>query len=248
MNNKITLAEPGHGFPLSNLINIIDEAYQLYMPQVRSEITDLALFLQKDLFEKQRKDHDYQYNILEIGTKNGGTFYIWNKLNPNGMNISIDMTDGGIHGGIHEDDMNKRNLWFQERFQNCHFIRGNSHDSSILYQFSWKLRPYDLKDFSIPTDIDFLFIDGDHSYEGVQKDFEMYSPFVKKGGIISFHDIVISEKHHDRNVYVGEFWKELTSNALEDGICSYNGQLYAFKEFIGSEDQDWAGIGTLIKL
>jgi len=32
--------------------------------------------------------------------------------------------------------------------------------------------------------LDFLFIDGDHSYEGVRRDFEMYSPLVREGGII----------------------------------------------------------------
>jgi predicted O-methyltransferase YrrM len=38
--------------------------------------------------------------------------------------------------------------------------------------------------------VDFLFIDGDHTYEGVTRDFEMYSPLVKRGGIIAIHDIV----------------------------------------------------------
>lgn len=36
--------------------------------------------------------------------------------------------------------------------------------------------------------IDFLFIDGDHSYEGVKKDFDLYLPLMNKGGIIAFHD------------------------------------------------------------
>ena len=36
--------------------------------------------------------------------------------------------------------------------------------------------------------IGFLFIDGDHRYEGVKKDFELYSPKVKVDGIIAFHD------------------------------------------------------------
>jgi predicted O-methyltransferase YrrM len=35
---------------------------------------------------------------------------------------------------------------------------------------------------------DFLFIDGDHSYEGCRKDWDIYSPFVRSGGIIVFHD------------------------------------------------------------
>ena len=34
-----------------------------------------------------------------------------------------------------------------------------------------------------------LFIDGDHSYEASKLDFETWSPFVVKGGLIGFHDI-----------------------------------------------------------
>lgn len=36
--------------------------------------------------------------------------------------------------------------------------------------------------------IDLLFIDGDHRYESVRKDFEDWLPFVKRGGYILFHD------------------------------------------------------------
>lgn len=36
--------------------------------------------------------------------------------------------------------------------------------------------------------IDYLFIDGDHTYEVVKKDFEDWYPHVKTGGIISIHD------------------------------------------------------------
>jgi len=38
--------------------------------------------------------------------------------------------------------------------------------------------------------LDFLFIGGDHTYEGVRMDFEMYSPLVRSCGIVVFHDIV----------------------------------------------------------
>lgn len=38
-------------------------------------------------------------------------------------------------------------------------------------------------------EIDFLFIDGDHSYTGVKQDFETWFPKLKKDGIIVFHDI-----------------------------------------------------------
>lgn len=41
-----------------------------------------------------------------------------------------------------------------------------------------------------PRPIDFLFIDGDHSPEGVRYDWETFEPLVKVNGIIAFHDIL----------------------------------------------------------
>jgi predicted O-methyltransferase YrrM len=41
--------------------------------------------------------------------------------------------------------------------------------------------------------IDLLFIDGDHSYEGVKKDWDLYSPMLKKDSIVIFHDYGWSE-------------------------------------------------------
>jgi predicted O-methyltransferase YrrM len=38
-------------------------------------------------------------------------------------------------------------------------------------------------------DVDVVFIDGDHSRNGVMKDFQHWLPRVKKGGDIVFHDI-----------------------------------------------------------
>jgi len=40
----------------------------------------------------------------------------------------------------------------------------------------------------IPNNLDFVYIDGDHNYEAVKKDLEMYYPKVKKGGLFSGHD------------------------------------------------------------
>jgi len=40
--------------------------------------------------------------------------------------------------------------------------------------------------------IDLLFIDGDHSYEGVKKDFELYSKLVSEHGMILIHDTDLS--------------------------------------------------------
>lgn len=42
------------------------------------------------------------------------------------------------------------------------------------------------QDVKIP--INFVFIDGDHSYESVKSDFDLVQPWLAKDGIIAFHD------------------------------------------------------------
>ena len=38
------------------------------------------------------------------------------------------------------------------------------------------------------TPVDFLFIDGDHSYAACLKAWQQWSPFVGRGGVVAFHD------------------------------------------------------------
>ncbi|HEY9599667.1 MAG TPA: class I SAM-dependent methyltransferase [Cyanophyceae cyanobacterium] len=56
-----------------------------------------------------------------------------------------------------------------------------------LQQFSYDA----IKDWNKP--INFLFIDGDHSYEGCMQDWQDWSPFVTSGGIVAFHDARLFE-------------------------------------------------------
>jgi hypothetical protein len=41
----------------------------------------------------------------------------------------------------------------------------------------------------IPDNLDFVYVDGDHSYEQVKKDIKNYYPKIRKGGILAGHDI-----------------------------------------------------------
>lgn len=55
---------------------------------------------------------------------------------------------------------------------------------------------------------DYIHVDGDHSYNGVKKDFNLFWPKLNKGGFIAFHDIASPDK--DGNVYgTRDFWAEL---------------------------------------
>jgi hypothetical protein len=81
--------------------------------------------------------------------------------------------------------------------------------------------------------IDFLFIDGDHSYEGVLQDFAMYSWLVRRGGLIAFHDILPHPT--STGVFVRKLWKQLTPR-------------FETEEFLGDARRDlelWGGIGVI---
>lgn len=53
-----------------------------------------------------------------------------------------------------------------------------------------------------------LFIDGDHAYEASKKDFELWSPFVVRGGVIAFHDITAWDG-------VTRFYRQLMAGSRE---------------------------------
>lgn len=38
------------------------------------------------------------------------------------------------------------------------------------------------------TNFEFVFIDGDHSYEGIRTDWEAWSPLIANGGVVALHD------------------------------------------------------------
>jgi predicted O-methyltransferase YrrM len=60
--------------------------------------------------------------------------------------------------------------------------------------------------------IDILFIDGSHEYEDVKADFEAFYPYVKKGGVIAFHDI--------KGQWVGviKYWDEVQKKGVLEDI------------------------------
>jgi len=160
--------------------------------QIREEIKSLLEIISK--FKPQ--------NILEIGTAKGGTLFLFCKTAPpNSTIISMDLPEGPF-GGVEYPDW-KIPIFesFREKNQKIHLLRNNSHLSSSVKQVKKILRGEKL---------DFLFIDGDHSYEGVKQDFKNYSKLVKSGGIIVFHDI--NPGPEDLVGGVPKFWSEISTN------------------------------------
>jgi len=109
-----------------------------------------------------------------------------------GKLISIDENSGSrkIDGGV-------AGYW--------QLIVGDSHSQRVYDQVKDKK-------------FDVLFIDGDHTYEGVKQDFEMYAPLVKDRGFILMHDVM------NINEGVPKFWKEIKypKVSFEFGITKHN--------------------------
>lgn len=57
----------------------------------------------------------------------------------------------------------------------------------------------------------YIYIDADHSYEGVKRDYQLFWPRLAKAGFMAFHDVLL-RRHTDpryHNFGVWRFWKEL---------------------------------------
>ena len=88
--------------------------------------------------------------------------------------------------------------------------------------------------------IDYLHIDGDHSYEGVKKDFELYSTIMNPNGIISIHDtdseyqstfIVTDDEKKNFHSFDGpvKFIEELRNNVEWDLVNLKNFRTFTSK-------------------
>lgn len=42
---------------------------------------------------------------------------------------------------------------------------------------------------ALPEKVDFIFVDGDHSYQGLKEDWEFVQRLLKLGGVAAFHDV-----------------------------------------------------------
>jgi len=158
--------------------------------------------------------------ILEIGTAQGGSLFLFTKLaDPNATIISVDLPKGDFGGGYesYKGDFYKS---FVSGEQTMHLLREDSHSEETLKK---------VKAILGNNTVDFLFIDGDHTYAGVKADFNLYSTLVNPKGLIGFHDIVASTNGCE----VFQFWNETKSKYKKH------------TEFVNDPNQPFCGIGLV---
>jgi len=180
--------------------------------QQRTEITGLLEIL---------RQNPPRY-VCEIGTASGGTLFLLTQVcRPDALLLSVDLGLSFERCLVHAR--------FASREQRIVSIRGDSSTPKTLARVQSLLNGHPL---------DLLFIDGDHSYDGVKADFANYSPLVRPGGLIVFHDIVpdFGSRHgKPTDSYTGGvpvFWQELKTK-------------HKTSEFIEDPEQDGYGIGII---
>lgn len=164
--------------------------------QIMKEITNLY-----ELIKKENPK-----TVLEIGTDKGGTLYLWCQAAAEDATIvSIDLSSRRRYSPKRRELYAK---FIKSAKQKLHFLPFSSHEQSTVEKASAIFGG---------KKIDYLFIDGDHTYEGVKSDYIMFSPLVKEGGLIAFHDI----KTVRPDCGVREVWEEVTKDMDKANFWEY---------------------------
>jgi cephalosporin hydroxylase len=183
----------------------------ILMTQVRSEAVALGKILEAHVPSRS----------LEIRTNYGGTLLLLcNLSSPRAKIISVELPSGRF-GGRYPRRKIPLFRKFPSRGQQLHLIRADSHKPET------KDRVLHILD---GEPLDYLFLYGDHTYEGVRQDFKMYAPLVRSGGIIALHDIAVH--NGDTGCQVNRFWSEVKNQ-------------YRHQEIVEDPKQMWAGLGVL---
>ena len=127
-------------------------------------------------------------NILEIGFK-GSSFHIMSQLST-GKKVAVDYEDKG------------RTVW-------SHYMMYGEDFKLFIADSQTEETRDKVKEFC--PEYDLIFIDGDHSYEGVRRDFELYQELLSPRGYIVFHDIDPDHIFRDgAGGQVYKFWQDLS--------------------------------------
>jgi len=159
--------------------------------------------------------------VLEIGTDRGGTLFLWTRIAaPDALLVTVDLRRMvGRLGRLSPFALVRTS--FERDSQRIELVDDvDSHSDETLDRVRRLLggRP-----------VDFLFIDGDHRYESVNRDFELYSSLVRPGGIVAFHDV--SPRTTPDTEGTATFWAELKARAateemVADGAPGYGLGVY----------------------
>lgn len=156
--------------------------------------------------------------VLEIGSLYGGTLWYWSHLPAIETLIAVDLPSdwAPVRDGV-RGARRRWPAWLAPRVE-FHDLQADSQHLDTVTAVR------ELLDGEL---VDVAFIDGDHSYEGVRADWLAWSPLVRPGGIVAFHDTWPNHDRHEPGVvrWVDELRHHLPSIEWTDpdgvGICAF---------------------------
>lgn len=187
----------------------LDIDSKLILENLNPESEIFGWFSYKELYDFFVENSNEGSTIVEIGSFFGkSTNYLLNKIETSGKNInlfSIDTFQGSTNEKIHVETVeNMGGDIYEEFVKNIDVGK-----LTILKELS-----RDAANHFDNCSIDFLMIDGDHSYEGVTSDIKNYYYKVKPGGYISGDDYNVFESTTSavNNYFLGS--QKLTKNNI----------------------------------
>jgi hypothetical protein len=136
-------------------------------------ITPIGIGLKRNDLPKIFFELDFQVGA-EIGVERGLFSEVLCQENPG---VELFCIDPWVAHPLC-DDPNLMESYYEEAKK-----RLSSYDCKLIRDYSEEA----VKRFSEES-LDFIYIDGDHSYQGVTHDLNEWTKIVKKGGIVSGHD------------------------------------------------------------
>lgn len=140
------------------------------------------------LYKLVRSIENNDVTICEIGSWLGKSSYILARAldNKHGKLFCVDPFDASgdpTSSDIYQTTKNKLPVSLMEKFKSNMQERNVLNRIKILQGYSHEI----IKTFNEPIDV--LFIDGNHDYASVLRDYKEWSKLIKKGGYIAFHDV-----------------------------------------------------------
>lgn len=151
--------------------------------------------------------------VLEIGTQYGGTLFLFSRVAaPDALLVSVDISKMvGRLGRLSPHALVRQSFARNgQRLKLVDDVDSHAEETVTVVREALEQRP-----------VDFLFIDGDHAYESVKRDFELYSPLVRPGGLVAFHDV--SDHSNDDTEGVRRFWAELRATGRTEECVTKDG-------------------------
>jgi len=152
--------------------------------------------------------------VLEIGTYHGGTLYHWLKNATRDTTVvSVDSYAAGV------DNRRLYDAWTPPGVT-LKVLCGDCHSDEIALEAK------------LAGPFDWIFIDADHYYESVKRDWETYRPMAADDGVIVLHDVEPQTEIYPE-IQVNQLWREIQREG------------YVTQELVAAGDVPGCGIGIV---